>query len=111
MEVPHAEGLATHGDPESCGRGGNAEVEALTGGVRAGRLSRESFVVLGAQAVPGAEGNTGRADMARHERTWRGQRTLARTQGSCTGTGRSLDPSVGDAVTDRPRNPEGERSG
>ena len=54
----HIEGLATHDDPESCGRGREAVPEALTG-AHAGRvLSREIEILPGAEAVFGAEGNT-----------------------------------------------------
>jgi len=42
MKEPHAEGVATHGDPESCGGFREKSAEALTG-ARVGRvLSRES---------------------------------------------------------------------
>ena len=54
----HAEGLATHGDPESCGHVREDVPEALTG-AHAGRvLSRESEIVPGAEDLPGTEGNT-----------------------------------------------------
>jgi hypothetical protein len=44
MREPYAEGLATHGGPESCGRACEGAAEALTG-ERAGRvLSREIFL-------------------------------------------------------------------
>ena len=43
MRVPYSEGLATHTDPESCVYIRKGMGEALTGGVRAGLLSRESI--------------------------------------------------------------------
>ena len=59
MKVLYDEGLATHVDPESCGRSREVPAEALTGGVRAGLLSRENVTKLrtptllpGAGAIP-----------------------------------------------------------
>jgi hypothetical protein len=58
VRVLYSEGVATHAGPESCAVGREAGGEALTG-ERAGRpLSRERFLVLGADAVGLAEGNT-----------------------------------------------------
>ena len=90
MKEAYDEGLANHIGPESCGGGSNAMAEALTG-VRAGRvLSRE---ILLKSRVPTswdvAEGNIGRVVSARHVWTLRGRRPRARTETSCTGTGRS----------------------
>ena len=51
MKESYAEGLATHGGPESCAAAREGSCEALTG-VRAGRvLSRESNFLRGADAV------------------------------------------------------------
>ena len=75
MKVPHSKDLASHTVPESCV--GYREVlrEALTG-VRIGQpLSRESFNIQGADAVSGAEGNTGRSAIASSLPTLRGLRT------------------------------------
>jgi hypothetical protein len=47
MRVPYSEGLATHTDPESCVCIREGMGEALTGGVRAGLLSRERFLSFG----------------------------------------------------------------
>jgi len=90
MKESYGEGVAIHTGPESCGGGSNAMAEALTG-VRAGRvLSRE---ILLKSRVPTswdvAEGNIGRVVSARHIWTLRGRRPRARTETSCTGTGRS----------------------
>jgi RNA-directed DNA polymerase len=90
MRVPYGEELATHTGPESYVDSRKAIGEALTGGVRAGLLSRERYCKLqGADAVPKVEGNTGCIDTARCSWTQRGQRPRARTQAPCTGTGRS----------------------
>src|SRR3954454_5346130 len=57
VQVHYGGGVANHTRPESCGRGGEAAREALTG-VRAGQVwSGESNVVRGADAVVAAEGN------------------------------------------------------
>jgi hypothetical protein len=51
MKESYGEGLATHAGPESCGTAREGSAEALTG-VRAGRvLSRERFLLRGADAV------------------------------------------------------------
>ena len=42
MREPYIEGVAIHGDPESCVGDPRGRSEALTGGVRAGLLSRET---------------------------------------------------------------------
>ena len=90
MKVPYGEELATHTGPESCAYNRKAIGEALTGGVRAGLLSRERCGKLqGADAVHKVEGNTGCIDIARCSWTLRGQRPRARTQAPCAGTGRS----------------------
>src|SRR5215469_14549077 len=57
MEELCAEGLVTHGDPESCVDGPRGRGEALTG-ARAGRASEPRNQILrGADAVQEAEGN------------------------------------------------------
>jgi hypothetical protein len=45
MKVPHDEGLAAHIGPESCVYARKGISEALTGGMRAGLLSCESFKI------------------------------------------------------------------
>ena len=45
MRVLYIEGVAIHGGPESCGRVREGTVEALTGGVQAGLLSREMCAI------------------------------------------------------------------
>ena len=52
MKVPYDEGLAAHIGPESCVYARKCIGEALTGGVRAGLLSRERiFRLWGADVV------------------------------------------------------------
>jgi hypothetical protein len=59
MRTLYIEGIASYGGPESCVGVPRGRSEALTGGVRAGLLSREMQRVQGADAVQMAEGNTG----------------------------------------------------
>jgi hypothetical protein len=90
IRVSYGEELATHTGSESCVDSRKAIGEALTGGVRAGLLSRERYCKLqGADAVHKVEGTTGCNDTARCSWTLRGQRPRARTQAPFTGTGRS----------------------
>jgi hypothetical protein len=96
MKESYVEGLATHGDPESCAVGRKGGSEALTG-ARAGRvLSRVIPVVLrGADAVgnggrPHLQGRQGETlqDPARSETpstfgiTSQGNREIPRLSGS-----------------------------
>lgn len=92
MRVPCEEGVATHLDPESCGRAREGTVEALTGARAGVVLSREindpTVPTLSQRAVGNTAGRaiaSARADRARSE-------THARTETSCTGTGRPRDP-------------------
>jgi RNA-directed DNA polymerase len=58
MEELHVEGLATHGDPESCAASCEGRGEALAG-VRAGRaIEPRNAENRGAHALLKAEGNT-----------------------------------------------------
>jgi hypothetical protein len=90
MKVPYGEGLATHTAPESCTYAHKGICEALTGVVQAGLLSRERYLNF---RVPTpyllAEGNIDYIDIARYNRTLRGQRPRACTKAPRTGTGRS----------------------
>ena len=51
MEEPHTEGIASHGDPESCVGVREGVGEALTGAHAGWVLSREITFVRGADAV------------------------------------------------------------
>ena len=91
MKESYDEGVASHIGPESCAEDRERLSEALTG-VRAGwLLSREMFLLQGADAVDVAEGNTVHIGNARNAWTLRGRRPQARTETPCTGIGRSHD--------------------
>ena len=80
MRTLYIEGLAIHGDPESCVGDPRGRSEALTG-VHAGRLlSLENSIVQGADAVVGAEGNIAGGVIASRQRALRGRRTRARVR-------------------------------
>ena len=90
MKVPCDEGLAAHIGPESCVYARKGISEALTGGMRAGLLSCESFYKFRVPtSFTRAEGNISGIVMARCGWTLRGQRTCARIQVFRSGTGRS----------------------
>jgi len=92
MEELYAEGLATHGDPESCVDDPRGRGEALTG-ARAGRAIEPRNHVITESGAPTlsakAEGNTASSVIASCWRAPRGQRTRACTEPSCARTGRS----------------------
>ena len=89
MEELCAEGLATHGGPESCVDDPRGRGEALTGGRTGQPLSHESLF-WGADAVETAEGNTAGGVIASRSTTPRGLRPwhvwtlLAREPGDLT---------------------------
>ncbi len=60
MQVLYGEGLVSHTGPESCVVSRKGAIEALTGGVWAGLLSRENGLSQGADDFPPSEGNIGR---------------------------------------------------
>src|SRR5262249_40470269 len=107
MEELHAEGLATHGDPESCAASREGRGEALAG-ARAGRVIEPRNVGdRGADAVGRAEGNTPGGVIASRQGAPRGQRSMACAEPSCARTGRSRAcPSAWSAG-----GPPGERCG
>ena len=75
MQVRRDEGIANHIGPESCAAHREVRGEALTG-VHIGQpLSHESLLVLGADAVDRAEGNTAGRAIASARTTRRGRRT------------------------------------
>jgi hypothetical protein len=74
VQVPHDEGVATHINPESCAVAREGNGEALTGEHTGQPLSRESFAVLGADAVHGAEGNMAERANASARPSQRGRR-------------------------------------
>lgn len=94
MKESYVEGLASHDDPESCGCARKDAVEALTG-ARIGRVwSRESTEIRGADAVPGAEGNTERGAKASLVTAPRGLSPLACAESPSARTGRSHNRPV-----------------
>ena len=107
MRELHAEGLATHGDPESCAASREGRGEALAG-ARAGRVIEPRNVGdRGADAVGRAEGNTPGDVIASRQGAPRGQRSMACAEPSCARTGRSRAcPSAWSAG-----GPPGERCG
>ena len=89
MEELYAEGLATHGDPESCVDVPRGRGEALTG-ARVGRaMEPRNHRVRGAHTVQDVEGHIVGGASASRRRTLRGQRTRACTEPPCARTGRS----------------------
>ena len=83
METLYTEGVAIHGGPESCVGVPRGRSEALTGGVRAGLLSRETPMKFGVPTLSlCAEGNTAGGVFASRRWTLRGRRTQARTTSS-----------------------------
>ena len=89
MEELHIEGLATHGDPESCAASRKGRGEALTG-ARAGRaIEPRNLQDRGAHAVGKAEGNTAGGAIASRRGAPRGRGTMACAEPSCARTGRS----------------------
>ena len=90
MKELYIEGVATHGDPESCAGVREGGGEVLTG-ARAGwaiepRKSNEFGVPTLSKC---AEGNTASGVIASCWRTPRGQRPCACTEPLCARTGRS----------------------
>jgi len=89
MKELYTEGPAIHGDPESCGVGREAAIEALTG-ARAGWVSsRETRLFSDADAVLKAAGKTDGATSARSRTIRRGPRPHASAEPSRARTGRS----------------------
>jgi hypothetical protein len=95
MEELHAEGLATHGDPESCVDDPRGRGEALTG-ARAGRAIEPRNREFGVPTLfKEAEGNIAGGAIARRWRTPRGLRTMACTEPPSARTGRSQRSPTG----------------
>ena len=89
MKELYTEGPAIHGDPESCGVGREAAIEALTGARAGWVLSRETNLFSDADAVLKAAGKTGGAANARPRTIRRGLRPHASAEPSRARTGRS----------------------
>jgi hypothetical protein len=83
MRTLYIEGVASHGGPESCVGVPRGRSEALTGGVRAGLLSREMQMKFRAPTLSRlAEGNIAGGVFASCWRALRGRRSQARTTSS-----------------------------
>ena len=89
MKESYVEGLATHGDPESCVSIREGAGEALAGAHVGEVLSREIKSIGVPTLLSDAEGNTVGGVMASLLRTPRGRRPSACVEALCTGTGRS----------------------
>ncbi len=112
MKVPYAEGLATHGGPESCAGAGNCVGEALTGESVGRVLSRESETprkraVRGADAVSrGGRQNRVCRYRETHQDSARSETPSMR--GSISHGNREIPrSSVGKVTADRIGNPKG----
>ncbi len=89
MQVHCDEGVANHIGPEPCAGIREDTGEASAGDCIGQPLSREINVILGADAVPLAEGNTdGRVTASARPSPARSE-TLACADAPCAGTGRS----------------------
>ena len=89
MRVPYGEGVAIRIGPEPCADVRKDAGEASAGERTGQPLNRERPIILSADTVPNVEGHThGRAIRERlDDSAW--SQTLACTEASCTGTGRS----------------------
>ncbi len=89
MREPYIEGVATHGDPESCVAVREGRCEALTG-ARAGTVIEPRKNWIGVPTLlDEAEGHMIRRVIVSDESTPRGRRAGARTEAICARTGRS----------------------
>ncbi len=106
MKELYWKGLAIRQTPSHGGRSRKGRLQALTGERIGWAIEPRNFHFRGANAVRGAEGNTGRSAIARTHRTPRGRRPHACTDASCTGIGRPWSwPRLGVVV--RSEKPQG----
>lgn len=89
MKEPHAEGVATHGGPESCGGPRERSVEALTGARVGWAIEPRNQDSLDAHGVDMSEGNMAAGDSASLLLARRGRRPHACSEPLCARTGRS----------------------
>lgn len=89
MREPHTEGVATHGDPESCTDAREGIGEALTGACTGTVWSREITPSGAPTLLSEAEGDTGSRVIASWTEAPRGRRPVARAEPLCARTGRS----------------------
>lgn len=90
MKEPYIEGVATHGDPESCTAGRKAVREALTGALTGWVLSREISQSRMPRKLCNPKATRPVCASASSRTILRGRRPHAREESFCTGTGRSL---------------------
>ena len=105
MEEPYAEGIAGHGDPESCVVVRKDDGEALTGAHAGTALSRESRHSGVPTLLSEAEGHTCPGRYCESRRDPSRRRPVARVEPSCARTGRPLNhpsPMVGRVASERP---------
>jgi RNA-directed DNA polymerase len=91
MKEPHIEGVATHGDPESCVGAREGAGEALTGARAGWVLSREINLTRVPTWSNNTEGNTNGGVTASPCSALRGRRPHARSETPCARTGSSPD--------------------
>ena len=92
MRKPYTEGLATHGDPESCVAPRKGRGEALTGACAGSATEPRNKEIRVPTPWGEAEGHMERCAIASGALTRRGRRTDARTESFCARTGRSRPP-------------------
>jgi len=90
MKVPHAEVLAKHSGPESCGGCGNMSAEALTGEDVGGLLSSEITAIRVPTLLTDGEGHVSHSVIASYGRTCAESKNLACVEASCTRIGRPV---------------------
>ena len=105
MKELYTEGLATHGDPESCAGRRKAAGEALTGAHVGRVLSREITSSRGQRRVSRRKATSSTRVRASEWTARRGRRPLACVEPLCARTGRSPDrPRVAPrAASERPK--------
>jgi len=91
MKESYAEGVANHGDPESCVGPRKESGEVLTGARAGWVLSREIRYFRVPTSLSEGEGNTAESAIASARPTLRGRRPHACAESPCARTGRSLD--------------------
>jgi hypothetical protein len=94
MKVPHAEVLARHSGPESCGGYGDVSAEALNRGSVGGLLSSEITLIQVPTLLPEGEGHVSLSVLASYGRTCAESKNLACVEAYCTRIGRPVNPPV-----------------
>jgi len=92
MKEPYTEGLATHGDPESCVASRKGRGEVLTGACAGSAIEPRNNEIRVPTPLGEAEGDAECCAIASGAPARRGQGTDARTESFCARTGRSRSP-------------------